>query len=186
MGTASDFLALDFMATPGGEQDPQPGGQGEHLDLHHGGNPFSGGFEVLDAAVVHVGDAVREFEDAGVVGDDDQGALAIHGQALQDFHHPVPRLMVQGGGGLVADDQLRVVHQGPGHGDPLLLAARDLAREGVSLVAQAHLLQASPGLGQGLVLPLPQMSRGIATFSATVSVGIRLKDWNTKPMFLPR
>ena len=79
-----------------------------------------------DFAVIHSGDAIGEVEDARVVCDDDQRPLRAFGDAAQDFQHSAPGFMVEGAGGFVANDQLRIVHQRSGDRHPLLLPAAEL------------------------------------------------------------
>ena len=78
---------------------------------------------------------------------DDQAVLA---DLLQQFHHLDAGLGVQRAGGLVGQDDIGVVDDGPGNGHPLHLAARHLAGALVQLVAQAHLFQ-------GLRRPVPPL-----------------------------
>ena len=87
---------------------------------------------------------------------------------------------VEVAGGLVGEDHVGPAGQRPGHGDPLLLAARQLGgrcrsrsrRPTLSMTASS---QARSGFR-------PARSIGRVMFSAAVSVGIRLNDWKTKPM----
>jgi len=61
---------------------------------------------------------------------------------LREELDDVPRgVGVQVPRGLVRQEDRWVVHQGPGHGDPLLLAPRQLIGVGVGLVEQVHQLQ---------------------------------------------
>ena len=80
-----------------------------------------------DPAVVHVGDPLAELEDAVVVGHHDDGPVGPDGRLAEQLHDGQARLVVQRGRRLVADQQPRLVDQGPGDGDPLHLAARELA-----------------------------------------------------------
>src|SRR5215218_5464220 len=56
---------------------------------------------------------------------DDRGALAV--QLLEQFHDLLGLGGVEVARGLVRQDQLRAGNDGPGDGDELLLAARELA-----------------------------------------------------------
>src|SRR5262245_6408598 len=60
-----------------------------------------------DTAVLHVGDPVRESQDALVVRDDDQCAVWGMRDLAQQLHHRMSVAGVQVAGRLVADDQLR-------------------------------------------------------------------------------
>lgn len=81
-----------------------------------------GGLIGEDASVLHLGDAVGEVVNPGIVGDDNHGSVGGAGDVLEQIHHGVAGLAVEGGGGFVADHQTRIVDQGPGNGDALLLA----------------------------------------------------------------
>jgi hypothetical protein len=62
------------------------------------------------------------------------------GQRPQQLEHPLDLDVVQVGGGLVGQDQRRVVGQGPGDGHPLLLAAGQVAGTVAEPVAQPDAL----------------------------------------------
>ena len=94
----------------------------------------------------------------GVVGDhDDEPVL---GDLLQDFHDLDAGLAVQGAGGLVRQDDVRVVDQGPGDGHPLHLAAGHLAGLLFQLVPQPHPLQGLFGPAAALCLGHPGEGEG--------------------------
>ena len=85
------------------------------------------------------------------MGDDDHGdaqALVDIGDQLQDGAGGVG---VQGGGGLVAQEDLGRGGQGTGDGDALLLSAGELGGIGVGLVGEAHQLQQLQRLLPGLL-----------------------------------
>ena len=77
----------------------------------------------LNPAVTHVYDSVAEAINAAVVRDDDQGAIGLHSNALEKLHHGLAGMGVESRGRLVADHQPRLMDQGPGDRDALLLAA---------------------------------------------------------------
>ena len=95
---------------------------------------------VGDSAVPQTDDAVgillRQF---GVVRDHDHEAVFCH--ILQQLHDLDARLAVQCAGGLVGQQDVRVVDEGAGDGHPLHLAAGHLGGVLVQLVAQTHFLQ---------------------------------------------
>ena len=76
-----------------------------------------------------------------IVGDDDHGDPLLLIDLLQQGQNGFGGLGVQGGGGLVAQQHLRVGSQSPGYGDSLLLAAGKLHRVGIGLIRQTHGLQ---------------------------------------------
>ena len=87
---------------------------------------------------------------------------------------------VEVAGRLVGEDHLRPAGQRPGHGDALLLPARQLARAVLEPVARARRCddRADPllvGLRAGEVHRQRDVLRA-------VSVGTRLNDWKTKPI----
>ena len=59
------------------------------------------------------------------MGDNDHGGLLLR-QTPDDLEHLAGELRVQGGGGLIKAEDVRGQGQGPGDGDPLLLAAGEL------------------------------------------------------------
>ena len=60
---------------------------------------------------------------------------------FQDFHHLHTGFAVQGAGGLIRQQNIRVVHQRPGNGHPLHLAAGHLIGLLFQLIPKAHLFQ---------------------------------------------
>ena len=89
---------------------------------------------------------------------------------------------VQVAGRLVAEDQLRVVHQGSGDRHALLLAAGQLHRTVAGPIGQADRRERLTGRGRAAAPDAPAYSAASATFSSAVRVGTRLNDWNTKPI----
>ena len=121
-----------------------------------------------------VGDASGVFEDsavldahdaAGVLGDvfsvSDQNDRAPFGVKLfeqrQDF---VAALAVQGAGGLVGENHRRIVHQGAGNGDALLLAAGKFRGTMRGAVAEAEAREQARGALGALVLGQAGVHRG--------------------------
>ena len=79
-----------------------------------------------DHAAVHEDQLVRHIPGEGhLVGDDDHGGLLLR-QGADDLQNLAGELRVQGGGGLIKAEDVRGQGQGPGDGDPLLLAAGEL------------------------------------------------------------
>ena len=127
------------------------GGEEGHGGLFGGPGLLAGedgGLLLLAVGVGVPGDlAVLQGNDAGgillgqlrVVGDHDH--QAVLGHLLQQLHHLDGGLGVQRAGGLVGQEDVRIVDQGPGDGHPLHLPARHLGGHLAELVAQAHPLQ---------------------------------------------
>ena len=87
--------------------------------------------------------------------------------------------VVEVGRRFIGHHQRRFVHEGPGDGHPLLLAAGHLTRPVIGAFGQ-------PDLGQQLVGPGAASRRGTLarrmgamTLPRAVRLGIRLKAWNT-------
>ena len=79
------------------------------------------------------------------MGDDHHGH-AVFRQVPHDLQHLAHHFGVQGGGGLVKEHHLRLHHESPDDGHPLLLAAGELAGVGVRPVGKAHPGQKLHGL----------------------------------------
>ena len=78
---------------------------------------------------------------------DDQHGHPLLGQLAHDREHFARQFRVQGRGGLIKVDDLRVGGKGAGDGHPLLLAAGKLAGIGVCPVGQTDLCQHLPADG---------------------------------------
>ena len=89
------------------------------------------------------------------MGDNHHGHSLVR-QLPHDLQHLSDHLWVQGAGGLVKEDYVRVHGQGADNGNPLLLSAGDAARIDVRLVRQSDAFQQPAGvlLRLGLGLPL--------------------------------
>ena len=90
-----------------------------------------------DPAVVDEDDPIGHLPGkTDLVGDDDQRGAGT-GEILDDGEHLADQFGIQGRGRLVEQHDLRFHRQGSGDGDPLLLAAGQLARIGGCLVGHA-------------------------------------------------
>ena len=121
----------------------------------------------------------------------------VPGDLLEDIHDLNRGLAVQGAGGLVGQQDIRVVDQGPGDSHPLHLAAGELVGPLFHLVLQSHLLQglfrpsaalglADAGKGQGQlhvaqhalvgdqVIALEHKADGVVAVGVPIPVGILL------------
>ena len=113
---------------------------------------------LLDLAVVDEDDAVGHLAGkAHLVGDHQHGDAGV-GQLLHQLQYLAHHLRVQGAGGLVEQNHVRVHGQSAGNGNALLLAAGQALGVDVGLVGQTHTGQQLVGaLGNGfLVLQLEQ------------------------------
>ena len=75
----------------------------------------------------------------------------VPGHFFQQFHHLDTGTAVQSSGGLVRQHDIRVIHQRPGNGHPLHLAAGHLIGLFVQLISQPHLCKRRNG-------PLPPLA----------------------------
>src|SRR5687768_1391342 len=94
-----------------------------------------------DLSVVYLDHALLHLVHDVVVmgGDDDSSAPVIY--IGKKIHDSQGSFGIEVAGRLVGDEERRVVDEGAGDGDPLLLAARNLGRESVAAVAQADELE---------------------------------------------
>ena len=115
-----------------------------------------------------------------VVGDDDQGGSPLALEPAEQAVDLVAGRGVELPGRLIGQDQDRVLDQGPGDGDALLLAARELVRPVVQAVASPTSPRSSTAfrLRAGVV---PRGRNGTSTFSTAVRLAIRLNAWKMKP-----
>ena len=84
------------------------------------------------------------------MGYDDHRALRRTGDLAEKIHHDLAVLRIQRGGRLVADHQRRLVHQGAGDGDPLLLATGKLVGPLIPALADADPIEDLTGTFQRL------------------------------------
>ena len=113
---------------------------------------------LLDLAVVDEDDAVGHLAgEAHFVGDHQHGDAGV-GQLLHQFQNLAHHFGVEGAGGLVEQDHVRIHGKGTGNGNALLLAAGQALGVDIGLVGQTHTGQQLVGaLGNGfLVLQLEQ------------------------------
>ena len=98
-----------------------------------------GRYGLENASVVHGGDAVGVGENAVIVRDDDGTTSGLTHQFAEQFHDHFSVLGIERGGGFVANDQSRIVHQCAGNGDTLLLTAGKFVRAFFHVLAEADL-----------------------------------------------
>src|SRR5271157_5334006 len=118
-------------------------------------------------AVLDLQNQVVRSDVAAVVSDDDQGRLGRLLHRAEDPVDLVPRLGVELAGRLVGQHEQRLLDQGSGDGDALLLAAGEL----VGVMVEAFLWSAV----------IPRGKNGTSTFSRAERLLIRLNDWKMKP-----
>jgi hypothetical protein len=102
---------------------------------------------------VQVGEAVagREVvQHGGVVADQQEGRLVLEADLADQRQGGQGEVGIEAAGGFVGQDQERPVGQGARHGDPLLLAGRELRRPVIAPVGQADPLEQV--LGEGAVV----------------------------------
>src|SRR5208282_94387 len=96
-----------------------------------------------DLAVADVDDAVSKLRDIGLVGYEDDG-VAAGVELVEEGHDLEAGLGVKVAGGLIGEDDRRVVDQGAGNGDALALAAGEL-------VGLVHHARFQAHIGEGLL-----------------------------------
>lgn len=143
-----------------------------------------GGRPLLDdPAAVDEDDPVGDFAgEADLVGDDDERGAA-GGQVLDDGEDFTHQFGIEGGGGLVEEDDAGTQGDGAGDGDTLLLSTGELA--GVAPVLSARPTRPRSSRASSCASDLPSRPVAIgaaATLSSTVRCGNRLKFWKTKPI----
>src|SRR2546422_241528 len=85
--------------------------------------------------VVAGGDPIRDVPDhSEVVGDEDVREAELVLEVVEQVDDLCLNRDVEGGDGLVGDDQLRAEREGPGDADPLPLATRELVRVAVDVM----------------------------------------------------
>ena len=134
---------------------------------------------------MHVQHAVAARGQRRVVGDQHQRACRARAWPRNSnsmISRPV--VLVEIAGRLVGDEDRRIGRERAGERNALLLAAGQFGRIVVQPLAKADGGQFA--LGARKRVGAPASSSGTATFSSAVMVGIRWKDWNTMPIFLPR
>ena len=116
---------------------------------------------LLDPAVVDEDDAVGHLAgEAHFVGDHQHGDAGV-GQLLHQFQNLAHHFGVEGAGGLVEQDHVRIHGKGTGNGNALLLAAGQALGVDVGLVGQAHAGQQFVCLGgDGFLILQLQQGRG--------------------------
>ena len=98
--------------------------------------------QMLDRALVHDGDAVGHGERLVlVVRHEHRGGAEFAQQATQLDLHGLAQLAIEGGEGLVEQQQLGPDRQRAGDGDALLLAARQCPHRAVGEVGEMHQLE---------------------------------------------
>ncbi len=90
-----------------------------------------------DTTIFHVDDAVGIVEDSVVVGDHEDGRLALVGEFANEFDDLLAHLFIEGGCGLVSEEDIGVADESAGDGDALFLSAGELTGIMVDTLTQA-------------------------------------------------
>src|SRR5881296_612060 len=113
--------------------------QRRHPGYHLGRDASMGHSLVLqDAAVAKGDDALGEIGDVGLVRHQDDRQVLTLVQLLEDLHDVDARPAVEVPGRFVRQQQRRAVDERTGDGHALLLTARELRRDVVAPVPEAH------------------------------------------------
>jgi len=94
-----------------------------------------------NAPVFEADDSVGPLHGVLVVCRQNQGRLALRQQRMEELEHLCSGAAVQRAGWLVGQDERRLLDEGPGDGDALLLAAREGVRIGGLLVQESDLVK---------------------------------------------
>src|SRR5207249_52013 len=119
-----------------GRDDQEEGQVGVHLPA----SPGRRSERFQDPAIPHQDHALRLVADGRVVRDDDEGEALLAVKALHQVDDLLGRLGVEVPGRLVGEDDVRLVHEGAGDRDPLLLAAAEFRG-----LLQRHVFQSDRG-----------------------------------------
>jgi len=92
-------------------------------------------------SIVHLNDPIGKFINPAVVCDNDDATVGLECAGFQEFQCFVSAYRVEGGRGLVANDQAGFVHKRAGNGHSLLLSARELVGIGFESLSQADSLK---------------------------------------------
>lgn len=135
--------------------------KGPGQGLLRGGEDIDNAASLNDFAFFHDSHLVADFLDhLHFMGDEDNGQIEFFVEAFEKLQHFIGCLRIQGRCGLVAKQDVRVIGQGSGDGDPLLLAARQLGGVGFFLVPDANDVQQFPNLGSLFFLAELAMLQG--------------------------
>ena len=87
---------------------------------------------------MNVEDLITDRRQGRVVGHDHDRRLVLPAHVLQNLQDLLARLVIQGTGRLIAQEELGLLGERPGNCDPLLLPARQLGREFIDVVCQTN------------------------------------------------
>ena len=123
-----------------------------------------------------------------VVGDEHDGLAALGAEAPEHVEDLRAGRVVEVAGRLVGEEEGRPVDEGPGEGHPLLLAGGELVGAVAAPCRPGRRPRARRGSAADSSRPpgsRPATMNGRATFSRTDRIGMRLKNWKTKPGLRP-
>jgi hypothetical protein len=107
----------------------------------------SGSLFAFYPAIAHVHNPIPKIEDAVVMRDNDHRSIRADGHFAKHFHYVAARLPIESGRRLIAEQQTRLVHQGPAYGDALLFAAGQRGGQSLEAVPQTEGFKNLAGLG---------------------------------------
>ena len=113
------------------------------------------GVERHDVAVLDREDAVGHRRDLRAVGHEHQAAAGLARDAVEERHHLLAGRVVEVAGGLVGEEEPRVLHEGAGDRDALLLAARQAVGEGPLAALEGHFGEERAGPRGGVLRRAP-------------------------------
>ena len=180
---SSDFQAACSISRWWSARGPR---RGARRGLHLLENAFAVGLAHLahDPAVAEEHDPVGVRGRDRVVGDHHDRLPELVDGAAEQPEHLGAGLRVEVAGRLVGEHDRRPAGEGPGDRDALLLAAGELVRPVPQPVADAT-ASSTPSYHSWSGLRRAMLS-GSRMFSSAVSVGTRLNDWKTNPIWSRR
>jgi hypothetical protein len=121
----------------------------------------------FDNPILHLRDAIRVFEDAVVVRDDDQGPIVFERDLSEHPKQLVTGLGVERARRLVAKEDFWLMDQSSGDGDSLLLPSRKVSRASLPTAAQPEAVEDAFGCVERRLTgpPVQQQRNGDVLFS---------------------
>ena len=107
-------------------------------------------------------------------------------ESPQQRQHLLRALAVQGAGGLVGQQQIRVVDQRPGYRQPLTLPARERVRQPPAVLADTQQTEQFTAREMAARRRMPPRMPGSTRLSRTLTPSSRLKNWKITPTWRRR
>lgn len=132
--------------------------------------------------VDHLEHAVAVMQDVVVVGDEHPGDATLAALSREQRNDVLTAPAVQCGGGLVHEEDSGVVDEGARDADALALAARELSGAVGRAVPHVDIIEQLTRIESAGTTTAVGDPVGEAQLVSRSQRGMRLPDWNTKPM----